>query len=716
MTMSVTNLFRGIAVGMLAILGGFSIVQSAEAGKRAFTIEDLYRVKTLSHLTLSPDGRFLAFDLDVKDFGKGKSNKDLYWVSTRGGEPRRLTFTENQAETAPAWSPDGKQLAFISVRDGKPGIWLLPVDGGEARLLISVASGVSDIRWSPDGRNIAFISTVHPRCGADDECNQMRDRWREKGPLRAHVAGELLYRHWTTWYDGKVDHILIVNVASGKVRDLTPGENEAPVFNQGKDGFAFSLDGKELAYTRNPDPIDRLATSTNSDIWIIPVDPAPDGSTPMAQNITGGNPAYDGAPCYSPDGKKIAFLRQRIPGNESDRFSLYLYDRQTRETRELTPRFDNWIRRPEWLPDSKGLLFKADEKGQTPIYRIGLEGGDPTKVAEKAFLDEYVVGSDGREVFAIQRAVHAPYELFRFDLSGKDGPRQLTSFNKQLEEEVDLRPAWSAWVDGANGAKIHTFLIKPFNFDPAKKYPVIINIHGGPQMMWADSFRGDWQIYPGAGYVVVFPNPHGSTGYGQAFTDAISGDYTGAVMEDIAKVTDWVESLPYVDKDRIGVMGWSWGGYAVNWLLGTTTRYKAMASMMGIFDTRSFYGGTEELWFPEQDFRGTPWTSEQYEKVNPSKNWKNFKTPTLFITGELDFRIPYPQSLMGFTYLRRLGIPSQLVVFPEAGHWPSWYEMALYHTAHLEWFHRFLGGASPPWTTEAFANNEVFDFETGKRR
>ncbi|MCU0225753.1 MAG: prolyl oligopeptidase family serine peptidase, partial [Acidobacteria bacterium] len=253
-------------------------------------------------------------------------------------------------------------------------------------------------------------------------------------------------------------------------------------------------------------------------------------------------------------------------------------------------------------------------------------------------------------------------------------------------------------------------------FDPAKKYPLVVNVHGGPQMQWSDSFRGDWQVYPGAGVIVAFPNPHGSTGYGQAYTAAISGDWGGKVMEDIRLVTEHLAGLPFVDRGKLGAMGWSWGGYAMYWLLGQETPYKAFAAMMGVYSPASMYGATEELWFPEWEMKGTPWTSEQYEKWSPAKNVTKWKVPTLIVTGEKDYRIAYTENLQAFTALRRQGIPARLVVLPNAGHWPGWYEMALYYTAHQDWFHRWLGGAPPPWSVEDFVNGRVFDPETGKRR
>jgi dipeptidyl aminopeptidase/acylaminoacyl peptidase len=306
-------------------------------------------------------------------------------------------------------------------------------------------------------------------------------------------------------------------------------------------------------------------------------------------------------------------------------------------------------------------------------------------------------------------------EIYRASLAASAAPRQLTTVNDALVGEVDIRPVETMWVAASDGVKVHVFIVKPHGFDPAKRYPLILNVHGGPQQMWGDAFRGDWQVYPGAGYVVAFANPRGSTGYGQEFTAQISGDYGGKVFDDLMKVTDALEQLPYVDRDRMGAMGWSFGGYMMNWFAGHTTRFKTLASMMGMYDNRSFYGATEELWYPEWDLKGTPWSSPLYERWSPSTYATSFKTPMLVVTGERDYRVPYTQSLQLFTALQRQGVPSRLIVYANAGHWPSWYEMALYYTAHLEWFQQYLGGGAPPWTTEQFLRNAVFDRQTGER-
>jgi dipeptidyl aminopeptidase/acylaminoacyl peptidase len=683
-----------------------SIPLVAEEAKRPFAIEDFYKVLWPSGLDRSPDGRHLVYSLSSTDLPKGEENSDLWMVPAAGGEARRLTWTEKASESDPTFSPDGGTIAFIAQRGEQESaqIWLLPAKGGEAKSLTDWPTGVAGIQWSPDGRHIAFMSKVYPTCGADAECTEKKLKRRNDGPLKAHLADELLYRHWTSWADGMVNHVLVVDVTSGEIRDVTPGPTEAPVYLGRSTGYAFSPDGKELCFTRNGDPAESHAWSTNSDLWIVELE------TLQARNITSDNKAWDGSPRYSPDGRYLAYRAHSRPGFEADLFQLALYDRESGKRKIIATGLDNWVEAFRWLPGSDGIVFESPFESQTPLYLAKLKKKEARKLVDDIYLDELVLDAKGEKAYVVRRAVGMPPEVWMLDLKNGAEPLRLTHHNAALESEVDIRPAESIWVDDGEGDKIQVLIVKPHGFDSAKKYPLILNVHGGPQSQWADSFRGDWQVYPGAGYIVAFPNPHGSTGRGQAYLDRISRDWGGQVFDDLMRVTDALEELPYVDRERIGAMGWSYGGYMMNWFQGHTDRFKALANMMGIFDLSAFYYATEELWFPEWDL-GLPWESTDYDEWNPADAVENFKTPMLTITGEIDFRIPYTQGLMSHTALRRRGIPSRLIVLPESGHWPGWYEMALYYTAHLDWFHRYLGGGPAPWSVEDFIDNALFNQE-----
>jgi len=683
---------------------------SNAAAKRAFTIEDLYRIRGINDLHVSPDGKLVLFTLATNDLARAKRTSHIWLMDIDGRNARQFTFGD-KSESSPIFSPDGRWVAFISSRDGDDNLYLIPVSGGEARQLTHISTGVSDPLWSPNGKWIAFSSDVYPECGADDACNKkIEDRW-SKGPLHAHTADALLYRHWTEWKDGKRTHILLADVSTGTVRDLTPGDFDSPPFQLGGAlRYDFSPDSLELAFDSNHDSAQ--ASSTNSDVWIVSL-----SGNQAPRNITASNPAFDGHPKYSPDGKYIAYQMQKQPGYESDLFRLAIYDRATGTSRVLSESFRNWVDDFQWSSNSKSLYFSGEVEGENPIFRVALDSGSIHQILADRTIDSFELSPDNRRIVYTRRSTGEPVEIFFVDLAGGKAstPQRLSDFNSAIVSEVDLRPAERMWVKGADGAKIEVFIVKPHDFDPSKKYPLILNVHGGPQMQWQDAFRGDWQVYPGMGYVVAFANPHGSTGYGQDFTAEISGDHGGKVFEDLMLVTDELAKLPYVDSDRMGAMGWSYGGYMMNWFEGHTNRFKAIVSMMGIFDLRSFYGATEELWFPEWDLKGQPWNSEQYEKFSPSNSVKNFKMPCLVITGERDYRIPYTQGLQMFTALQKMNVPSKLIVYSKAGHWPSWYEMALYYTAHLEWFHQYLGGDAPPWSTEQFLRNAVFDPATGER-
>lgn len=686
-------------------------VSPLRAQKRAFSIEDLYRIKNLSDLHVSPDGNTLLFGVTTSDLARAKRSSRIWLMDATGRNPRQLT-TGDASEYSPSYSPDGKQILFISSRDGSANLYLMSASGGQARKVTNISTGVSDPLWSPDGKWIAFSSDVYPECNGNDACNKkIAERW-EAGPLKAHMADNLFYRHWTAWKDGTRTHTFIVNVATGETRDITPGNYDTPSFQLGGPlQYDFSPDGAEMVYVSNHDAAPEA--STNNDLWLVSLN----DSELKPRNITATNPAYDGSPKYSPDGRYIAYRMQKQPGYESDLFRIALYERSTGKSTVLTESFRNWVDDYQWSKDSKAIYFTGPVEGQNPIYRLDINSKAITQLIADKTIDAFEFDPAEKRLLYIKRAVGEVNEIYSAEISDNRAaaPTKLSSFNEALMNEVDVRPAETMWVTGSGGAKIQVFIVKPHNFDPSRKYPLILNVHGGPQSQWADAFRGDWQVYPGAGYVVAFPNPHGSTGYGQDFTAQISGDWGGRVYEDLMKVTDALEKLPYVDRTRVGAMGWSYGGYMMMWMQGHTDRYKAIASMMGIYDLRSFQGATEEQWFPQWDLKGTPQNSQLYEKLSPSNYTKNFKTPTLVISGERDYRVPYTQSLHFYTDLRRMNVPARLIIYSNAGHWPSWYEMALYYTAHLEWFQKYLGGDPPPWTSEQFLRNAVFDRTSGQR-
>ncbi|MFA6468909.1 MAG: S9 family peptidase [Bacteroidota bacterium] len=670
--------------------------------KRPFTIADLYKVKSIAAPQFSPDGKRIVFTMTESFLKEGKTNSELFLMNADGSGQRKLTSNPG-ADYSPHWSHDGKAIYFLSTRKNGAQLWKLSLEGGEPEQITNISTGVDNVKLSPDGKGFLFSSDVYPEFGADDAMNKKTDEAKENGPLQAHMADQLLYRHWTSWADGKRTHSFIYSFETKNHIDLTPGNYDAPGF--GMSAAEISPDGMEVCFTSNHDKVE--ATSTNKDLFLVP---AVGGET---KNITQANLAYDGEPVYSPNGKYIAFKTQKIAGYEADLFRIAFYDRSTGKVETITEgKFDNWVESCCWSPDSKTLYFTAQVQGNVPLYSLDVKSKTITLVLNAKTIDAFDVAPDGKSLIYTRRSIGEPVELWKASLEKgtAKNPVRLTTFNKPVEDSVDIRPAEELWIQSPTGKKIHTFLVKPHNFDPKKKYPLILNVHGGPQSQWADAFRGDWQVYPGSGYIVAFPNPHGSTGYGQEFTAAISKDWGGKVYQDVMAVADSLSNISYVDADRMGAMGWSYGGYMMMWLEGHTDRFKAIVSMMGVYDLRAMHGTTEELWFPEWDLNGAPYDNPMYQQWSPNNVVKNFKTPCLVITGERDYRVSYNQSLEFFTDLQKMNVPSRLIVFPNDGHWPSNVKsMPLYYNAHLDWFHKYLGGDSAPYDMTKMIRNQAIE-------
>ncbi len=677
---------------LLAVMLGALVATGANAQKRAFTIPDLYRVQYAAGPTVSAKGQ-LAYYVSSSDL-KSQTSKTTLYIDHQP--------LEGIKGFAPQWSADGSKLYYSAVADDGLQVFAYDLKTRQSRQLTHYALGANGAVVSPDGNLIAFAAEVWPAIGgADGKANAEANERKAKAPVQAHLADKLLFRHWTDYTDGKFWHIIIYNIAKDTYTDVTPGEFHSPTFSpSGPEGFTFSPDSKELCYLSNHDP--HPEASTNADLWVVPVE----GGT--ARNLTADNKAWDGSPQYSPDGRYIAYRFQTVPGYESDRFRLAVIDRRTGAKTVLTEAFDNWVDAYKWTPDSKAICFLGEERGYEPLFKVTLANKKIEKIVGDRAIGSFDLDGKGNFYYTYS-STGKPTALYRATPSRKGlRERQLTHFNDALEQEVDIRPAEELWVEGANGDSVEVFVVKPHGFEPGKKYPLVINVHGGPQMQWMNSFRGDWQVYPGAGYVVAYPNPHGSTGYGQQFCRDISQDWGGKPFVDVMRVTDALARLDYVDSTRMAAMGWSYGGFFMNWLQGHTKRFKCLASMMGLYDMPSMWGTTEELWFPNFEMDGQPWNSDLYQKWSPSNYVRNFSTPTLIITGERDYRVSYTQSLQYFSTLQTLGIPSRLIVFKNDGHWPSTLRsMPLYYNAHLEWFHKYLGGAPAPWKSEDMVNGTM---------
>lgn len=667
-------------------------VTASLGARRPLTFNDLIAFGRVSDPQISPDGRWVAYVVDHYDRTTNLRRSSLWLAALATGENRQLTRSPEPSgrDRAPRWSPDGKTLAFLSNRDGSWQIWTIRLDGGEAQPLLRLPVDVSDLLWSPDGRWLAFTADVYPDCpdpegtGAGLECTKKRDEEKEKSKVKAQLYDRLMFRHWDSWLEGKRSHVFLIPAGGGHPRDLTPGDASVPPFLGGGHEFDVSPDGQELAFARNVDKDEAL--STNSEVWVVPT------SGGEAKRIT-SSPAWDGSPRYSPDGRWIAYRAMARAGFEADRTRLVLYERATGKTRELTPNFDNSVEDFLWASDSQSLYFTSVVGAESPIYQVSVADGTIRAVVENTNNANLRLSPDGATLVFTRQAMNRPAEVFAAATRTGEA-RQVSHVNDTQLAELEMNPGESFTVTGAGGAKVQSWLLKPPGFDPAKKYPVVVLIHGGPQGTWTDEFHYRWnaQMFAAPGYVVVMPNPRGSPGWGQQFVDDISGDWGGKVYEDIMKAVDQVETLPYVDKTRICAGGGSYGGYMTNWILGHTDRFRCLFSHAGVYNLISEYGATEELWFPEWEFRGTPWTNkEMYERWSPSNFVPQFKTPTLVIHGGRDYRVPLEQGLQLFTDLQRQGVPSKLLYFPDEGHWilkPQNAEL-WYKTVHA-WLARYL--------------------------
>ncbi len=710
---------------VLLALAAFTFPAFAQA-KHPFTFEDMMKLKRVGEPEVSPDGKWVIFSVVDVSLEANKKTPHVWIVpldshvgtAAPGSSSAERILISDQDADRPRWAPDGKRFAFLSTKEGGSQVWIADFDGASGTVagvykLTTMPTEAGGELWSPDGKNVLFTSDVYPECdGQADEiaCNAKKVDDAEKSKVKAQIFTHLLYRHWIAYKQGTRTHIFVLPVLTQVhvYHDLTPGDYDAPEFSLGgQDDYAFSPDGQEICYTSNHDK--NPAASTNNDLWIVPVGGGP------AKNITADNPASDSTPLYSPDGRYIAYRAQQRPGYESDRFRLMLYDRKTGEKKNLTEDFDGWVGSFAWSESE--ITFVAEEGGESPIYYLSpplcSQGCHPIRLVD-GFNDDIAIGRVNRVTpkgnkiwefvfFFTRMSIEAPTQVFAaFQgncviglekvsgmLAGRSKeptpecslpkPRQLTHLNDAVLSQVAMSPLESFWFPGAHGDKVQGFLVKPPNFDPSKKYPVKFLIHGGPQGAWGDdwSYRWNPELFASptsstpSGYVVVMINFHGSTGYGQKFIDAINGDWGGAPFEDLMKGLDYAEEhYGFIDKDRECALGASYGGYAINWILGHTDRFKCLVSHDGMFNAESAWGTTEELWFNDWEFKGTPYDNRaSYEKWSPHQYAKNFKTPTLVIHGQRDYRLDVSEGFQLFTTLQMEGVPSEMLYFPDEGHW-----------------------------------------------
>jgi len=649
----------------LTLACGFASA-AQEAAKHRITFDDMIKMHRIAEPQISPDGKWVAYTLATPDMDANRNVTNLWMVSTSGGGPTQLT--QSGHDSSPVWSPDGKTIAFLSARSGEAQVHLLSLAGGEAQRLTKLSTGADLVKWSPDGKTIAFTSSVYPDC-KDDDCNKKRAEENENNKVKAHVAEHLLYRHWTHWNEGKRSHLFVIP-ADGRAapRDLTPGADyDVPPDQRGGPGdINFSPDSREICFTAVIDEME--AISTNGDLFTVPV------AGGEIKRIT-TQPGFDGEPTYSPDGKYIAYRAQLTRGYESDRWRVMLYGRQTGKIEDLTGGFDRSAEELVWSADSGSIYFTAENETQKPLYEMAARpGAEPRKILADTYIASFSLSGTGKTMAFERTTLTMPAEVFTASSDGS-GVRQLTHHNDAILATLEMNPQESFWFAGAEGTRVQAMLIRPPKFDANKKYPLLVLLHGGPQTMWSNawSYRWNAQVFSAPGYVTLMINRRGSTGYGQKFTDEITNDWGGKAYVDVMNGVDYaLKKYPYIDGARLAAAGGSYGGYMANWIATHNDRFKAIISHAGVYDKVAMYA-TDELWFVEHEMQGTPWSNpESYHKWAPvtyAGELGEFKTPTLVICGERDYRVPYTQSLEFFNALQRQGVPSKLVVFPDEGHW-----------------------------------------------
>jgi dipeptidyl aminopeptidase/acylaminoacyl peptidase len=688
----------------------------AQTSRRPMTFEDMMRMKRLGETAVSPDGKWLAYSVTTVDLAQNTKTAELWLQPIAGGKPFKLTAAK-PGDSGPQFSPDGKRILFLSSRQGGQQVWLADFDPATGattnpQKITALSTEADNALWSPDGRFVVFTSSVYPDCPAitaadnsGDKCNAERDARAASTKVKAQVFTHLLYRHWNHYTGDKRSHLFLVSVDTPslttlQIRDLTPNDpHDVPPFSLGGGGgFAISPDSKELAFTENLDP--EPAISTNADIFTLDLtDPS---AKPIKISTSNGG---DFNPAYSPDGKYLAWRSQLRPGYESYKFRLLLYDRAAKTTKDLLPKFDNWVDEFAWGKSSQQIAFASATRGEANLYLVGLAGNTATQITKAGeFGDLHVLTIPDRPgmvekggiggVVAVEMKVDRPSDVVvvgigdtRESVTGlpgvdsyDDSPvTQLTHLNDALLSQLDESPLESFWFPAADGTKVQGFLIKPPAFDPAKKYPVKFLIHGGPQGAWGDSWSYRWnaELFAANGYVVIMINPRGSTGYGQAFVDGVNGDWGGKPFTDLMQGLNYAEQhYPFIDKNRECALGASYGGYMANWVLGHTNRFKCIVSHDGMFDAESAFGSTEEDWFNIWEFKGHPWdyygkpdSLNPFRKWSPSLSAKNFKTPTLVVHGQLDYRLDVSEGFQLFDTLQLLHVPSKMLYFPDEGHW-----------------------------------------------
>ncbi|MBI1937815.1 MAG: S9 family peptidase [Ignavibacteriales bacterium] len=649
--------------------------------KRAMTVEDMWAMKRIGAFDVSPDGKTIAFAATSFNLESNKGNSDIWLVDSDGKNLRALKNSDAN-ESNPKFSPDGKSIAY----EYKGQIWQCSLEGKNDVQLTNIYTGASGFVWSNDGKFGLFVSSVYPDC-TTQECNEQKDKTADESKVKAKIITELMYRSWNDWRGEKRSHLFLLNLQNKEVTDLMQGNLSdcPPVDLGGHWDYTFSPDGNEIALTMNPDK--NLAISTNNEIFIINKN-----SLNEIKKIS-RSAGSDNQPVYSPDGNYIAFRSMARAGFEADKQSLMFYNRSTGELRNITEKLDISVGEVVWSPDEKYIYYSAANEIYNSVYRFDIASGINLLFLKEGINTDLKISADGETIFFKRQRSTMPAEIFALKTNG-GGITKITNINKYLTAQLEFNEPETFWSEGAEKAKVQSIIIKPPFFDAKKKYPMIFLIHGGPQGHWSDDFHYRWnaQMFAAKGYVVVATNPRGSTGYGQKFTDDISGDWGGKVYTDLMNAYDYaLANYKFIDPLNTFAAGASYGGYMINWIEGHTERFNALVCHDGVFNLESMWGTTEELWFPEWEFNGTPWKNRaMYERWSPHRFADNFKTPMLVVHGALDFRVAEGQAMELFSTLQRKNVPSKFLYFPDEFHFVVKPQNALlWWKTVFEWFDQY---------------------------
>jgi dipeptidyl aminopeptidase/acylaminoacyl peptidase len=633
--------------------------------KKALSFADMFTAGRLSSPVVSPDGKWVVFAVKTADMTANNFQTDLYAADTQGRTLKKLTGGKGN-HFNPSFLKSGL-LTFVSTRAGSPQVYSMDLmNPTTAKTVTAVNGGISSFIWSSDEKSIAFAHDIDPRAKTFAEAMAM-EKEAEDSRVKAKLLTGLMFRVWDSWRDGKRSHVFLHRPGTSEFIDLTPGEFDTPPLDLGgSQDYLFSSDGAWFAYVKNADPM--VAISTNNDVYLR------DLRSGREKNISIDNKGADANPVFSPGNRYLAYLSMRRPGFEADKKDIILHDLKTGKQQNLTAAFPDTIASFIFGNDEKTIYFIASQSIYEPIFKLRIASKKIEKIVPAVNANSLRLTPDGKALVFLVQNVAMPQEIFKFDLLRRQ-QTQLTRFNAERLKDVQMNRAELFRFKGAKDEIVEGMLLKPPFFDAGKKYPLVFLIHGGPQGAWTDDFHYRWNhsLFASPGYVVAAINFHGSTGYGQPFTDSISGDWGGAPLIDLVRGQQYlVETFPFIDKAKIVAAGASYGGFMINWIAGHSDEFKypfrCLVSHDGIFDARSMYYSTEELWFEEWEQGGVPWESALYEKSNPANYVDKFKVPMLVVHSENDFRVPVSQGLMLFTALQRRGVKSKMLYFPDENH------------------------------------------------